>query len=155
MSIKLLLKRYNIHWNDLSLFNKMRLIWFGPPTILCWLVTPLLFLWGLVTWDANIAGWGGMGLLGGTIGLWLSGRITFRDMAIMSLDSPYSKWGDIADIPAMILSFVGGIVNKKYKVPTNAKVFPKDKWMWIGIVIGLLVAIFMSQCDPDTVLFSF
>ena len=158
MSIKDLLKRYNIDWNDLSLFNRMRLIWFGPPTILCWLVTPLLFLWGLITWDANIAGWGGMGLLGGSLGLWLSGRITFRDMTIMSLDSPYSKWGNIADIPAMVLSFVSGIINKKYAKKTEdllrSQGFTFDKWMWIGIIFGILLAIVLTQCDPDTVLFT-
>ena len=131
----------------------MRLIWFGPPTILCWLVTPFLFLWGLITWDADIAGWGGMGLLAGSLGLWLSGRITFKDMTVLSIDSPYSKWGDIGNLRAMIFSFIGGITNKKYASKEQNSKLSAKHW-WIGIIFGLIAAIFMSQCDPDTVLFS-
>ena len=62
-------------WSEFTLFGKIRMIWFGPPTIICWMSAPVFFVIALITWSGKYAEDGGMAVLVGYIGLFFVGAV--------------------------------------------------------------------------------
>ena len=111
--IKPLLKRFDIDWNNISIFAKVRLIWFGPPTLICWMSAPVFFVIALITWSGKYAEDGGMAVLLGYIGLFLSGIKTIKETGkfFVSENLHGSKLGAIGGgLGSMLLEIVGHFV---------------------------------------------
>ncbi len=100
-------------WSEFTLFGKIRMIWFGPPTIICWMSAPVFFVIALITWSGKYAEDGGMAVLLGYIGLFLSGIKTIKETGkfFVSEDLHGSKLGAIGGgLSSMILEIVGHFV---------------------------------------------
>ena len=100
-------------WSEFTLFSKCRMIWFGPPTIICWMSAPVFFVIALITWSGKYAEDGGMAVLLGYIGLFLSGIKTIKETGkfFVSEDLHGSKLGAIGGgLSSMILEIVGHFV---------------------------------------------
>ena len=100
-------------WSEFTSFGKIRMIWFGPPTIICWMSAPVFFVIALITWSGKYAEDGGMAVLLGYIGLFLSGIKTIKETGkfFVSEDLHGSKLGAIGGgLSSMILEIVGHFV---------------------------------------------
>ena len=122
-------------WSEVTLFGKIRMIWFGPPTLICWLSSPVFFVIALITWSAKFAEYGGMAVLLGYVGLFLSGIKTIKEAGkfFVSEDLHGSKLGAIGGgLSSMILEIVAHFVmyflwDKKDKTRREVNKFSK-KW---------------------------
>ena len=103
--IKPLFKRFDIDWNNISIFAKVRLIWFGPPTLICWMSAPVFFVIALITWSGKYAEDGGMAVLLGYIGLFLSGILEICVGVFISMTVASSGYFSIMSLCVILLKY--------------------------------------------------